>query len=75
MEGKLFDLVENNPRLSVEFCYCGIADYTISIFDHEPILGAEKKRIVYEQSCDRTLACANAYAKLAEYLSETRGGY
>lgn len=72
MEGELFDLVENNPRLTIEFSYHGVSDYVIWIREE---VGGDYKDVVHEQSCDRTLVCANAYLKLTKYLCETRGGY
>jgi hypothetical protein len=73
MEGKLFDLVENTPRLNIEFCYHGLTDYTVRISEHSN--AGEYLDVVSLDGCDRALVCALAYAKLVEYLNETRGGY
>lgn len=76
MEQDFFDLYAAQSQLAVEVGHNSTADWAIRIYDREnKPLGDWGAPVVQVQHCNRKLAFADAYVKLAEYLSETRGGY
>lgn len=76
MEADFFELYESQPRLNVQLGHNSVADWCIEIWDRtNGKIGERGEPIISLQDCDRKKVFAEAYSKLADYLSETRGGY
>lgn len=72
IEKSFFDLVESrlSPRFRVTLNYNSVTDWTVEVTTY-----ADKKQVLFCQSCDREKALAEAYCKFTDYLSENLGGY
>lgn len=76
MEQDFFDLYEAHGALALEVGHNSVADWCISIYDRHGKRFAEcATPEIHVQRATRKLAFAEAYTKLAEYLSENRGGF
>lgn len=75
MEQAFFDLYEGQDFLSIEVGHSPVVDWTLRVYDRKGLALNERNVIVSVQDVDRALVFAKAYALLAEYLSEHRGGY
>ena len=76
MENDFFELYERHKFLNVEIGHNQVADWCLELWDRKgDNLGERRKKIITIQHCDRKKVFAKAYELLAEYLSETYGGY
>lgn len=76
MEADFFELYERQTRLTVEVGHNSVADWCIEVWDRKlDTVDGRANPIFSLQDCDRKKIFAEAYSKLAGYLSETRGGY
>lgn len=75
MENDLFDLYERHGSLVIEVGHNSVADWVIVIYDRKNRSLSDAKVAVHVGSNIRKTAFADAYLKLVDYLSETRGGY
>lgn len=70
MEHDFFELYERQQGLSIEVGHNSVADWVLVVKDRRA-----GKDAVFVQDCDRKKVFSEAYYRLAEYLSDTRGGY
>lgn len=74
MNDGLFEVYKDNYRklnLSINVGHNRVADWCVSITAY----GDRDKDIVATQSCDLSLALAEAEVELKKWLSENNGGY
>lgn len=73
MEEQFFNLYAGQSGLSLAAGHNPVADWGIEIYDRKSLDSDDP--VVQVSGCDRAKVFAEAYVKLADYLSLTRGGY
>ncbi|MFW8589868.1 hypothetical protein ACOI22_03600 [Glaciecola sp. 2405UD65-10] len=73
MFDKIFNLVEENPRLTATLSYHGISDYTM-VIENAKGLG-NYTEVSNCQHSDLDFVLATSYANLAQWLIDNKGGY
>lgn len=76
MEEDFFRMYEGQSLLALEVGHNSIADWGVHVYERRgKPPGDWGSPVISETGPDRKLVFARAYAALANYLSETRGGY
>lgn len=74
MEKEFFDLIDRTERVSVNFGYSSVTDWSIQVYDLKgKPLGDWGEPFICIQDCDRTYVLAKAYSELVDHLLDTRG--
>ncbi len=63
------------PHLCLDVGYSSITDYCISVHEKKSKSTNWGEPLFTVQSCDWDLVQAEAYCKLAEWMSDNKGGY